>query len=89
MKTSANIASGQNAAHQKELERAAKSADERGSEIVKSVEKTLQSSAQVFSADARAKGPAQTVKIVGSCKACQAEIEKGQAFCPECGEKVE
>lgn len=89
IKQTANIASGQNSAHQKELERAAKSADERGSEIVKSVEKTLQSSAQVFSADARAKGPAQTVKIVGSCKSCQAEIEKGQAFCPECGEKVE
>lgn len=89
MKQTANIAAGQNAAHQKDLERVAKSADERGSEIVKSVEKTLQSTAQVFSADARAKGPSQAVKIVGTCKSCQAEIEKGQAYCPECGDKVE
>jgi len=89
MKQTANIATGQNAAHQKELDRVAKQADERGSEIVKTVEKTLQSTAQVFSADARAKGPSQAVKIVGTCKTCQAEIEKGQGFCPECGEKVE
>jgi hypothetical protein len=89
LKATTSIATGQNAAHQKELDRTIKQADERGAEIVKSVEKTLQSSAQVFSADARAKGPSQAVKIVSTCKSCQAEIEKGQGFCPECGEKVE
>jgi len=84
MKNTANIASGQNAAHQKELERADKRADERGTEIVKSVEKTLQSTAQVFSADARAKGPQE--KIAWTCK-CGAGNTKQSTFCGECGEK--
>jgi hypothetical protein len=83
MKQTASIASGQNAAHQKELDRAAKSANERGDEIVKSVGDVLKSSATVFAADARAKAPQP--KIGWYCK-CGAGNPREAAFCLECGE---
>ncbi len=83
MKQTANIASGQNAAHQKELDRAAKSADERGDEIVKSVGDVLKASSTVFAADARAKAPQQ--KIGWYCK-CGAGNPREASFCLECGE---
>jgi hypothetical protein len=85
MKQTAVIATGQ-VAH-------AKSA---GEDVVSVVESTLKASGQVFSADARAKGPKQQnaggsgkqVKV-RYCKNCEAELDADSSFCPECGEKVE
>jgi hypothetical protein len=64
-------------------------------DVVSAMESTLKASGQVFSADARAKGPKQPQQNPGKpakvryCKSCEAELDSDSTFCPECGEKVE
>ena len=67
-----------------------------GDDMLSAVEATLKASGQVFSADARAKGPKQqNIGAPGKapkaryCKSCEAELDSDSTFCPECGEKVE
>jgi hypothetical protein len=83
MKQTAAIAAGQVA-----------SAKNAGEDLLSAVESTLKASGQVFSADARAKGPKQQQNTgkpakIRYCKSCEAELDSDSAFCPECGEKVE
>lgn len=84
MKQTAAIAAGQVA-----------QAKSTGDDLLSAVESTLKASGQVFSADARAKGPKQPPQNTGKpakvryCKGCEAELDSDSTFCPECGEKVE
>jgi ElaB/YqjD/DUF883 family membrane-anchored ribosome-binding protein len=85
MKQTAAIAAGQVA-----------QAKSTGDDLLSAVESTLKASGQVFSADARAKGPKQQnsgapskAPKVRYCKSCEAELDSDTTFCPECGEKVE
>lgn len=85
MKQTAAIATGQVA-----------QAKSTGDDMLSAVEATLKASGQVFSADARAKGPKQQntgapgkAPKVRYCKSCEAELDSDSTFCPECGEKVE
>ena len=85
MKQTAAIAAGQ-VSHAKST----------GDDMLSAVEATLKASGQVFSADARSKGPKQQntgapgkAPKVRYCKSCEAELDSDSTFCPECGEKVE